>query len=333
MEELTYDLLESKGIDTSMIKSCSKIRALAKLDRVTLDTSTHRSGLNKHLFDYIDYCGLDTLTFIKNYLSNLQPYMIERRKDQEPNKSFICIIDNLYKVSVYIKVDTKQFEEIIVSFHEDNKRDIAKSNKLQIYSGNKYVPVFADSILSKVENENKYVVKVLVQRGLLVLPLEIAGFKCKDIFVVNKKSIDTLFISYCNDYIKELYTSDLELDYDKIEVFSVLQQLSFTSYGRDTFSSISILIDSLCVQHDYISKQAADFALVTFVQSLKLTEEQQEELKALLDTKYMVSDIKRIDIILQRIKDNLALNYNLELQQRDAEAFEVYKKIESNKDS
>lgn len=247
MEELTYDLLESKGIDTSMIKSCSKIRALAKLDRVTLDTSTHRSGLNKHLFDYIDYCGLDTLTFIKNYLSNLQPYMIERRKDQEPNKSFICIIDNLYKVSVYIKVDTKQFEEIIVSFHEDNKRDIAKSNKLQIYSGNKYVPVFADSILSKVENENKYVVKVLVQRGLLVLPLEIAGFKCKDIFVVNKKSIDTLFISYCNDYIKELYTSDLELDYDKIEVFSVLQQLSFTSYGRDTFSSISILIDSLCV--------------------------------------------------------------------------------------
>lgn len=87
------------------------------------------------------------------------------------------------------------------------------------------------------------------------------------------------------------------------------------------------------VQHDYISKQAADFALVTFVQSLKLTEEQQEELKALLDTKYMVSDIKRIDIILQRIKDNLALNYNLELQQRDAEAFEVYKKIESNKDS
>jgi len=56
----------------------------------------------------------------------------------------------------------------------------------------------------------------------------------------------------------ELYTSDLNLDYDKIEVFSVLRQLSFTSYGKDTFSSISILIDSLCAQPDYISKQAAD---------------------------------------------------------------------------
>ena len=305
MADMTYELLESKGIDTSMVKVCKKIRNLAKLDRITLDSSTHRSGLNQHLFDYIEYCGLDTLTFIRSYLSNLQPYMIERRKDQEIYRSYVCVIDNLYKISVYIKVDTTQFEEIIISFHEDNKRGVAKSNS-------QYVPIFADSILSKIENENKYVLKVIAQRGLLELPLEVAGFKCKDIFVVNRKSIDTLFISYCNDYIKELYTSDLNLDYDKIEVFSVLQQLSFTSYGKDTFSSISILIDSLCAQPDYISKQAADFALVTFVQSLKLTTEQQIDLKKLLDTKYMVSDIRRIDIILQRIKDNLALNYNME---------------------
>lgn len=318
MTEPTMDMLESKGIDTSMIKVCRKLRALARLDRITLDTSTYRSGLNQHLFEYIEYCGLDTLTFVKTYLSNLQPYMIQRRKDQESLKSYLCVIDNLYKVSVYIKADTKQFEEIIVSFHEDNKRGVAKSNKIQLYSRNQYVPIFADSVLSKVADENRYVVKVMAQRGLLELPLEVVGFKCQDIFIVNRTSIDALFLSYCNDYIKELYTSDLNLDFDKIEVFSVLQQLSFTSYGKDTFSSISILIDSLCAQPDYISRQAADFALVTFVQSLKLTSEQQEDLKRLLDTKYMVSDIKRIDIILQRIKDNLALTYNLEEQQKDA---------------
>ena len=320
MTEPTMDMLESKGIDTSMIKVCRKLRALARLDRITLDTSTHRSGLNQHLFEYIEYCGLDTLTFVKTYLSNLQPYMIQRRKDQESLKSYLCVIDNLYKVSVYIKADTKQFEEIIISFHEDNKRGVAKSNKIQLYSRNQYVPIFADSVLSKVADENRYVVKVMAQRGLLELPLEVVGFKCQDIFIVNRTSIDALFLSYCNDYIKELYTSDLNLDFDRIEVFSVLQQLSFTSYGKDTFSSISILIDSLCAQPDYISRQAADFALVTFVQSLKLTSEQQEDLKRLLDTKYMVSDIKRIDIILQRIKDNLALAYNLEEQQKDAES-------------
>lgn len=330
MTDMTYELLESEGIDTSMIKVCKKIRSLAQLDRVVLDSSTHRSGLNQHLFDYIEYCGLDTLTFIKGYLSNLQPYMIQRRKDQEAFSSFVCVIDNLYKISVYIKMDTKQFEEIIISFHEDNKRGIARPNRIQGYSNTQYVPIFADSILSKIENENKYVLKVIAQRGLLTLPLEIAGFQCKDIFVVNRKSIDALFLSYCNDYIKELYTSDLDLDYDKIEVFSVLQQLSFTSYGKDTFSSISILIDSLCAQPDYISKQAADFALITFVQSLKLTTEQQNDLKRLLDTKYMVSDIKRIDIILHRIKDNLALSFNLAEQPREAEAAAIYSKTEAN---
>ena len=187
MTDMTYELLESEGIDTSMIKVCKKIRSLAQLDRVVLDSSTHRSGLNQHLFDYIEYCGLDTLTFIKGYLSNLQPYMIQRRKDQEAFSSFVCVIDNLYKISVYIKMDTKQFEEIIISFHEDNKRGIARPNRIQGYSNTQYVPIFADSILSKIENENKYVLKVIAQRGLLTLPLEIAGFQCKDIFVVNRK--------------------------------------------------------------------------------------------------------------------------------------------------
>ena len=306
--ELTYKEAEERGIDTSMINVCSRIRRIAKLERVRLDEEEHRSGLNKHLFEYIEYCGLDKLEFIKQYLSNLQPYMIERRKDQESVETFVCVIDNLYRISVYIKIDTKQFEEIIVSFHENNKRGIAKTNSLIKIDNKKYVPIFADSILSYSE-DNKYIVKAFFQRGLKVLPLELPALKCKDVFIVQQSAINLQFVSYCNDYIRELYTSDLDLDFDKIEVFSVLQQISFTSYGRDTFSSISILIDSLCIQNDYVSKAAADLALVTFVQNLKLTTEQQEELKALLFDKYKVSDIKKIDLILQRVSENLALQY------------------------
>ena len=55
--ELTYDMLEKEGIDTSNINICEKIRKMAKLDRIRLDDSEHRSGLNRHLFDYLDYCG------------------------------------------------------------------------------------------------------------------------------------------------------------------------------------------------------------------------------------------------------------------------------------
>ena len=311
MQEITYEEVEAQGIDTSMIGVCRKLRKLAKLDRLTLDESEHRSGLNKHLFDYIEYCGMDVLQFVKEYLANLQPYMIERKKEQEKKDTFICVVDNLYRVSVYIKVDNSQFEEAVISFHEDNKRGIAKTNSVIRVDNHKYVPIFADSVLGKIEKENKYVVKAFFQRGLKILPLELAAVKCKDVFIVQKSAINTLFVSYCNDYIRDLYTSDLELDFEKIEVFSMLQQISFTSYGNDTFSSISLLIDSLCVQQDAISKITADAVLITFVQNLHLTTEQQEELRELLDEKFRVTSIRGIDLILNRIKENLALLDNL----------------------
>lgn len=94
------------------------------------------------------------------------------------------------------------------------------------------------------------------------LPIDVIGFKCKDVFIVRKGDIDRQFLDYCNQYIRDLYTSNLKLDFDQVDVFSMLQQISFTSYGRDTFSSISLLIDSIAIQQDSISKQTADFALV-----------------------------------------------------------------------
>lgn len=328
MSELSYTDIQEKGIDTSMIKVCKKLRGLAKIDKIAMDETEHRSGINKHLFDYIEYCGMGVLEFIKNYLSNLQPYMIERKKEQEKIKTFICVVDSLYRISVYNKVDTKQFEEVIVSFLEDNKRGIAKSNKLIKIDSQKYVPIFADSILNKLSNENKYIIKAYFQRGLKLLPLEMPAVKCQDVFIVEKNAINLQFLSYCNDYIRDLYTSDLELDFDKIQVFSMLQQISFTSYGNDTFSSISILIDSLTIQPDYISKTTADFALITFVQNLKLTDEQQTELKNLLVQKYKVSDIRSIDLILNRVEENLAINYNYESAK---EVNEISKNIQEEK--
>lgn len=308
MKELTYEDLENIGISTANISICKRLRRLAKLDRVKLDWNEHRSGLNKHLFDYIEYCGLDVLQFVKDYLANLQPYMIERRKNQEFDSHIICVIDNLYRVSVYIKVDDTQFEEAIISFHENNKRGVAKTNSLIKCDAQKYVPIFADCVLSKLDNEEKYVVKGIFQRGLKILPIDLSAIKCKDVFLVEKKAINLQFISYCNDYIRDLYTSDLDLDFEDIEVFSMLQQISFTSYGRDTFSSISLLIDNLCIQNDYISKGVADFALVTFVSNLTLTDEQRNELIELLEQKFRVTSIKGIDLILNRIKEHMAID-------------------------
>ena len=63
---------------------------------------------------------------------------------------------------------------------------------------------------------------------------------------------------------------------------------------KDIFLSISLLIDSLVIQTDANSKQVADFALITFVQSLNQTDNQRHELISLLDDKYRVSSIMAI---------------------------------------
>lgn len=63
---------------------------------------------------------------------------------------------------------------------------------------------------------------------------------------------------------------------------------------KDIFSPISLLIDSLVIQTDANSKQVADFALITFVQSLNLTDNQRHELISLLDDKHRVSSIMAI---------------------------------------
>lgn len=48
-------------------------------------------------------------------------------------------------------------------------------------------------------------------------------------------------------------------------------------------------------------------ALVTFVQNLRLTDEQRQELWGLLEEKFRVTSIRGIDLILMRVRVNLHL--------------------------
>ena len=140
-------------------------------------------------------------------------------------------------------------------------------------------------------------------------PIQTDAYKVeKDVYAVESRIIEQHLLSYCNDYVRDLYTSDLNLDYDKIDVFSFLQQISFTSYGKDTFSSLSILMDSLCIQNDKYSKALADAALVTFSQNLSLSRAQKEELISLIEERYRVSSIRGINLVISRITENLGLN-------------------------
>ncbi len=49
MREISEKEAAELGIDLTMIKVCRRFRHLAKLDRLRIDMTEHRSGLNKHL--------------------------------------------------------------------------------------------------------------------------------------------------------------------------------------------------------------------------------------------------------------------------------------------
>lgn len=295
-------MINDMGFDTSTISVCKKIRYLSRLDRIFLDNETKSSPQSKHLFEYIDFCGKDVLEFVKACLSNLQPYMIVKNQNQGSDERCLCVIDNRYAVLLEVKINKIQQEEVVVSFLENNTRNIDELNWKLNPTQNQLVPVFADRVNSWVIGTDNYVVRVMVQRGMLTLPLNLSGKKCADVFWVRKFTMEKELINYCNEYLRDLYTSNLPLNFDQIVFSSRLQQISFPAYGKDTFSVLSLLVENLCVLSDKLSRSAADFALTTYMQSLILTEEQKEELCSLLQDRFQVTTYDKIDIVLKYIE-------------------------------
>ena len=84
-----------------------------------------------------------------------------------------------------------------------------------------------------------------------------------------------------------------------------LQQLSFTSYGNDAFSNISLLMDSLIIQKDSNSRQIADAALCIYCSSLTLNPVDKRELIEALGLRFEVNSVRALPQILERIEINI----------------------------
>ena len=281
---------------------CKRLRRLSRLDRITLDESEHASGFNKHLFKYFDFIGVDKLDYIKKYLEHIQPFMIKEVKTQEKFDNAICVLDEYYRISVYIKLDATKGEEVIVSFHENNKNGVAKREPLKRTDQEVYV--FPESISSHVVGTDKYTINLFITRGATSLPMTVSARKCDDEgFWVRMTDISRNMIETANSYLQDLYTA--ELDYSEIEPFYSLQQISFTSYGTDVFSGISLLIDSLLIQMSPFSKQVADAALCIFCSTIELPDITKKELLDTLRERYKVNSVKILPEILRRVELNL----------------------------
>ena len=281
---------------------CKRLRRLSRLDRIKLDESEHASGLNRHLFKYFDFIGVDKLDYIKKYLEHIQPFMIKEIKNQEKFDNAICVLDEYYRISVYVKLDATRGEEVIVSFHENNKNGVAKREPLKRTDQEVYV--FPESISSHVVGTDKYTINLFITRGATSLPMTVSARKCDDEgFWVRMSDISRNMVETANSYLQDLYTA--ELDYSEIEPFYSLQQISFTSYGTDVFSGISRLIDSLLMQMSPLSKQVADSALCIFCSTIELPDITKKELLDTLRERYKVNSVKILPEILRRVELNL----------------------------
>ena len=297
---MTYDENEAH-----IINVCKKIRKLAKLDRMTLDISEHQDSRNTHLFRFLDYCGVDKETFVKSYLSNLQPYMLSRNTEQEETSDTICVLDNIYRISLYIKLNTQQGNEMIVFFHEDHKRGMSKDNSRLIKRTSEKVKIIADSITGGITNTNIKTFDILIPRGIINIPISLTGELQKDgTFLVSRNAIDNAILNVCNQYIQDLYASNLDFpSLNNVELFSALQQMSFTSHGNSVFSNISVLIDNMSAQNSQLHRASASFALETYVSHLMLTSEQKTELIELINDKYTVTCQKDISAVTNMLID------------------------------
>jgi len=228
--------------------------------------------------------------------------MIVEIKSQEKFDNAICVLDNYYRISVYIKVDATRGEEVVVSFHENNKNGIAKKNST--FPTDRYVYVFAESIGSFVETKGIYTINLFITRGVSTFPINVPATKYdEEGFVVRYTYINNSLVDIANNYLEDLYTADL--DFDMANVFTSLQQLSFTSYGNDAFSNISLMIDSLLIQNDYASRQIADSALCIYCNSLQLTKSDRKELLDTLRERFKVNSVKALPQIIERVEMNL----------------------------
>ena len=289
------DLLQQKLL-------ARKLRKLARLDRIKLDESAHSSDHNLHLFKYLDYLGIDKLDYIKDYFSHIQPFMLREMRSQEKFENAVCVLDRFYRISLYIKVDATRGEEIIVSFHENHKNGIAVKNSPEPQDNMVYV--FADSIGSHISGSNNYSVNLFITRGVRSFPINVPAVRYDDDgFLVRYRYINNALTDIANRYLDDLYTSDI--DPSNIELFSSIQQLSFTSYGNDVFSNISLLTDSILIQKDTIGRQVADAALVIYCNSVNMIDSDKEELLSTLRSRFEVNSSRAVPQILERIEQNL----------------------------
>lgn len=241
-EDNTKDLLLSS--DRELLNLRKKLRSVAQSRNLKIDESQHHDSNNLGLKVFLESCGVDFKNFVKEYLLNVQPFMIHLDTDRSRSSSdFSCIIDPAYRMPLWVELYSTQFKEQIISFHELN------------WYSNKYNALYKkqDKLLCIPQNIALCGVgevapfTISVQKGLCRLDLIVYGTRVSEECIkVDYASYNTALMAECN----RLLDSALQCAPVNALRFSEENQVSFTSYGTQIQNEISLILDLYDVTKD-----------------------------------------------------------------------------------
>lgn len=208
------------------INLCKKIRRAAFNGNVTIDSSAFST--NQPMFDFIKLCGMTVREFLINYLKYLQPYAIERLTEQGFDKDIICIVQFDYSYPLYIKVKITQFKEVVISFHENQIKNVSKYKKRNL-------PMYSVLICDEALERGK--ARCILPRGFVNLDIIVLdNDNCGYVKILTRYVTD-VYLYYLNDRLASI------MDGQNYEGFSSVKQASITSYGDSDLNTISCLLE------------------------------------------------------------------------------------------
>lgn len=305
--------------DEIIINICRDIRMMANFGQIKYFPEVRDEknlGMKMvgetYFIKYLDYCGMDADKYVWEYCLCLQPYMIESYYRDDKRITAICSIYGISSTYVRVEYDCDNATNakarlcprcLINQNGEIMVENVTGKNSLETLQ----VYMFGDRICSILENtrsgEPIYVIDIMVQCGIKMLPITLgvtkdgAGFRVRRMSYI-KQEIE----KKCLEYLEAVYSSELDLDYENVTLFTDLQYLPIRAEGRNVFLNISFLVELLTKCRDYQTIGLTDFALVGYVNSLIITSEMKNEIIDMLEQKYGTGESK---VLVERVRDCL----------------------------
>ena len=228
------DLLTDE--ERALLNLRKRIRRVAQSPNLQVDESQHYGSDNLSLKKFLESCGANFEDFVREYLLNLQPFMIHLNKERSRSSAdFSCVIDPAYRIPLWVEFYYTQHKEQIISFHEMNWYSQQCQN---IYNAQTELLFVADMLMpGEVGLTTAFTGSV--QKGLCHLELGLVGTRISEHCVrVKRKQYEAVLLAECNRMLSEVLQDELG-----VFNFEHEKQLSFTSYGSRLQNEISMILD------------------------------------------------------------------------------------------